>query len=657
MCSDQGWTNSPELGIWCYEKPGSASETSGLVGGSNDTKDTVDCANLLESCREEDAYPNIGQGFRGYNVIKGDPLATDGDPGYQAHIFDEEPERAGLVRFGNTAGSDLNRCNGNVKADFIGTSEEFFSSVTETKGTQNGYHVGPEMEISGSFGKDGVEASASRDIPPIYQSMASNSKIMMDTMTNMNSQETKTTRSRFNCYEYEFEIKEAQHPQLRQEFENEVAKLDVNLASLADYSDKTEDHDRAVKFFFEQFGTHYIKSARFGSTMSVITVLDKKAEYSGSHHNLEECSTENSKWSFLGLFGGGKVSNKCKGSVFDEDSSANKLVVDSSVMLVGSRPAATYDEWAQNNLGSPEIIHKTVAPISELLTKNFLTKLGEDRFDSDGVAKIKTLLDHFTLDYCRLFPSDCTYVFKRPYCQSKDNTNKYESCSCDETQSNCGHYTGYINENFLPNGEGIMHIGKKYIRSTKWNNGVLEGESTPPAFEIPREQCRWKGADHLNTLLRCDGNEIAVGVCSGGRKTDCGGKYHEIQCCAVPAFTSSKCEVKNAHGWGDPLNCRTGTTTNGNILMSGACASGGTRDCHGEAQQAECCKGTLNNGAETLGVPDSNTCKWKYSPNWGDRLECDGKNEAAVGHCGSGNRRDCPNRNVHGLLCCQVDVI
>jgi len=614
-----------------------------------------DCENNLGQCREMDKYPNIGQGFRGYNLVRGDPLATEGDPGYEAHIFDEETERGVPGRFQNTNGNDLNRCNGNVHADFLETSEDLFNSVIETEGDQSGFQVGPEMDISGSFGKEGAEVSASRHIPPIYQSLSSNSRVLLSTVSSINSEDRRVTRSRFECFEYEFSIKDVQHPKLAQPFESAVVALDSCLSSLTDYNSKTEIHDECARTFIRNFGTHYIKYAKFGSQISVITVLDKRVKEYSSSEDIEKCSTENSKWSFLGLFGGGDVSNSCKGSVFDNSSSSNRMVMDEVVRTVGSRPAADYIEWAKQ-MGKPEIIKKEVAPIGEILTTQFLTVLDKDRFDSDGVAIVKTLLDQFTVDYCGLFPSDCTFVWKRPYCKSQTENNKYESCECEPTSTNCGVYTGQINENFLPHGEGIMVVGGEVVRSIKWNNGVMEGEFIPPpAFEIPRDECRWKGAGEQNTLLRCDGNEIAVGVCSGGRLRDCGEYYHEIHCCAVPTFTSSKCELKNADRWGDPIDCT--TTTNGNLLMTGACASSGTRDCHGQAQQAECCKGTLNNGAETLGVPDSSTCKWKYTDKWGGRLECDGNNSAVVGHCGSGNMKDCPDSMVHGILCCEVDVI
>ncbi len=47
----------------------------------------------------DDSYPNIGQAFRGYDLVKSEPLGFGVDPGYRGHIFDEGHERRPDVRF------------------------------------------------------------------------------------------------------------------------------------------------------------------------------------------------------------------------------------------------------------------------------------------------------------------------------------------------------------------------------------------------------------------------------------------------------------------------------------------------------------------------------------------------------------------------------
>merc|ERR1711963_864232 len=63
---------------------------------------------------------------------------------------------------------------------------------------------------------------------------------------------------------------------------------------------------------------------------------------------------------------------------------------------------------------------------------------------------------------------------------------------------------------------------------------------TRAGIEIPRDNCRWLTAPDWNTVLKCDGNEVVVGACSGGGgwgHKDCpGGTVHELHCCAVPEY-------------------------------------------------------------------------------------------------------------------------
>merc|ERR1711963_703013 len=84
---------------------------------------------------------------------------------------------------------------------------------------------------------------------------------------------------------------------------------------------------------------------------------------------------------------------------------------------------------------------------------------------------------------------------------------------------------------------------------------------TKAGIEIPRDNCRWLTAPDWNTVLKCDGNEVVVGACSGGGgwgHKDCpGGTVHELHCCA--------------HGEG--------------LVMEGSCHSGDHHDCHGAANQ------------------------------------------------------------------------
>merc|ERR1712029_1084868 len=115
---------------------------------------------------------------------------------------------------------------------------------------------------------------------------------------------------------------------------------------------------------------------------------------------------------------------------------------------------------------------------------------------------------------------------------------------------------------------------------------------------IPSDDCRWITAPDFGDDLKCDGNEVAVGSCSGGGsfgQKDCpGNTVHQLKCCAMPEFYYSDCDTYN---------------------------------------------------------PDE--CTWEYG-GYGQMLECGRSDEVLVGRCGSGSKRDCPGDSSHGNLCCQL---
>ena len=71
---------------------------------------------------------------------------------------------------------------------------------------------------------------------------------------------------------------------------------------------------------------------------------------------------------------------------------------------------------------------------------------------------------------------------------------------------------------------------------------------------------RWVGASTWDTELRCDGNQVVVGSCSGGsgqlHLKDCPGEtVHQIKCCDMQNFYFSDCTTIESD-FGEPIDCR-----------------------------------------------------------------------------------------------------
>ena len=459
------------------------------------------CEKFVGECLDRDSFPNIGQAFRGYNLILGDPLNYDGDPGFESHIFDEAGERNGFVRFGNTAGNDLNRCDGSVRADYIETAEEFLESTMRSQYSEKWFQIGSEIELTGSLGLGAtaegnaelqvpyvpglgvggglggsgeVGVGASVTIPPLYQTVSSNSQVMTNIAEGLESNQISITRSSFSCHEYEFEITESQHPVFTGQFKDAAEEVEAcliqgppfNTSSKADgaINGTSKFQDECAMKFIRNYGTHYIKEARYGSKMSLLTVLDSKAAYSANKDQIAKCATKSKAWSILGILGGGSSDENCMEDLFQTTSGSAEVILDEIIVTVGSRPKADYSEWAEQQ-GKPEIIHKTLAPISELFNNNFMKDMNI-KFEANGIATIKPVLDKYLLYYCGLFRSQCNFVSAMPYCPAE---------RCDFS-NNCGHYTGQVDLNFLPHGDGTLTLSDEVLQMI-WVHGCTAGQN------------------------------------------------------------------------------------------------------------------------------------------------------------------------------------
>ena len=463
------------------------------------------CEKFVSECLDRNSFPNIGQAFRGYNLILGDPLNYDGDPGFESHIFDEASERNGRVRFGNTAGNDLNRCDGSVRADFIETAEEFLESTMRSQYSKKWFQIGTEIDLTASAGVKAegngnanaeggqvpfipglgvggevggsvsghASVEASVTIPPLYKSVSSNSQVMTEIAEGLESNQISVTRSSFSCHEYEFEITESQHPAFTAQFKAAAQELETCLLQGPPFNTTAEtdgaingtskhQDDCAMKFI-RNYGTHYIKEAMYGSKMSLLTVLDSKAVYNKDKEQLAKCAKKRKTWSFLGIFGGGSEKEDCMNDLLHTESGSKETVIDEIVVTVGSRPKGDYSEWAEQR-GKPEIIHKTLAPISDLFNTNFMQDMNIT-FEANGVATIKPVLDHYLLYYCGLFRSHCNFVSVMPYCPGE---------RCRYSTSKCGHYTGHVDVNFLPHGEGTLILEDEVLQMI-WVHGCTAG--------------------------------------------------------------------------------------------------------------------------------------------------------------------------------------
>ena len=126
-----------------------------------------------------------------------------------------------------------------------------------------------------------------------------------------------------------------------------------------------------------------------------------------------------------------------------------------------------------------------------------------------------------------------------------------------------------------------------------------------------------------------------------------------MECCRVPEFYYGTCEVRGG-SWGELLACPEQNTGH---LVEGVCESGREVACNGHAGEVECCVGHMQ-GRE---VGSTGQCTWLFNGAFGSTLECGRDDEVVMGRCstggGGGGHGDCPEGNVHGIYCCEIDFL
>merc|ERR1711971_1290307 len=288
-------------------------------------------------------------------------------------------------------------------------------------------------------------------IPPLLQAASSNSETMSNKIVRLESNLFSLTKSVAKCFLYTVKIQTIQHPVLKQQFIRSVKVLSSCLEENAG-SLRSSDCSRE---FFNNYGTHYLSVAKFGSKMTLEKMFDNEESKDISNHEKETCSKRNMQASLFGLFGGDKGKNMCRGDGINSRKLQQHRIEKERFSTIGSRPGNSLTEWA-SQIDRPEIIEKQILPLSNLFTHWFMDI---DDLRNVNYTRIKPWLEDQILSYCAIFRGEgrCNRVVRRPVCT-------LTSCQ----QQMCGYWTGPIDSSFLPHGDGILfppkgnnNIGKR----------------------------------------------------------------------------------------------------------------------------------------------------------------------------------------------------
>jgi len=315
---------------------------------------------------------------------------------------------------------------------------------------------------SGTSFTQGATAGIGFTIPPIAKSLASNNERVQTIATSIDSKQVITTVASTHCKRYAYQLQSYSPPAFHAAFKRGLTELNKCWNASADANINSF---QCARNFIDAYGTHFVKRAIFGAKVTTTRVLDFGKANNETKKKLDDCTRSQSTWSALGVFTDGDKSSDCQNDLSTGSSISHTGLQKEHTESVGCKPSVDYGD---DGPFPPEIIEKTLGPISDLFTSEFMT---EERVGTtiDFVGIGPWLYDKI-LDYCVLF--------KREHHCKHTNRLQYSCAHCPgvDPKRSIGFYTGGLDEDFLPHTpgqEGVLNIASDPPQQfvTSWEHG------------------------------------------------------------------------------------------------------------------------------------------------------------------------------------------
>jgi len=334
-----------------------------------------------------------------------------------------------------------------------------------------------EVAKSGTSFSAGASVGVGFKIPPIWKSLASNNEREQKIATSIDSKQVTTTKASTHCKRYSYQLQRYSPPAFHSAFKIGLAQLNQCWNAPADANPNSY---QCARDFINAYGTHFVKRATFGAKVTTTRVFDFEKANKQSRQTLDHCTRSQPTWSVLGIFTKGDTISDCQNELSTGFSISRSGLQKEETESVGCKPSVDYGDEGPF---PPEIIEKTLAPISDLFTSEFMN---EERVGTSiDFESIRPWLADKIVDYCVLFKSQyhCKHTTRLEY-----------SCAhCPGVNPNhcAGVYTGSIDIDFLPHtpgDQGVLNIPAGQIVS-EWKHGCPVGQIHTNRLDISSCNC------------------------------------------------------------------------------------------------------------------------------------------------------------------------
>ena len=269
------------------------------------------------------------------------------------------------------------------------------TSETQSQSVQAAQNL---MKESGTSFSQGAKAGISFTIPPIAKSLSSSNERIQKIATSIESKQVITSVASTHCKRYAYQLQRYSPPAFHSAFKKGL----IELNKCWNASAATQPNSfQCARNFIDAYGTHFVKRAVFGAKVSTTRVMDFGKANNESAQTLDDCTRGQSTWSALGTFTVGDKNSSCQNDLSTGSSIQHSGLQKEHTESVGCKPSVDYGD---DGPFPPEIIEKTLAPLSDLFNPVYMT---EERvgiaIDFEGIGP--WLYDKI-LDYCVLFKKE-----------------------------------------------------------------------------------------------------------------------------------------------------------------------------------------------------------------------------------------------------------
>jgi len=291
---------------------------------------------------EHPTMPNIGYLFRGYNLMFGNPLPTEGatiDPGFRQPIFKAAYKSHKVTpdnRYIQPDGTSIQDCGGSCSMSFQ-TKE-----IMDAKSYQSSLENKVSASVGASYGGFSAAFSASASFKEVQERTSKTS--------------SKFTQSAATCCSYLSQLLNYDKPPLTDNFINALKVLNEQPAEFAKSQGAYFD-------FIQTFGTHYIREATLGALFGQQSEISNEA-WTSMKESGRSISAEAEASGYGVAVSAGYMNDKQKkqASEFAKSSTKQKK------FTIGSPPPADGNvaTWVQQSHTSPAPMSLKIAPITDI---------------------------------------------------------------------------------------------------------------------------------------------------------------------------------------------------------------------------------------------------------------------------------------------------